>query len=215
MEQLLFLLFLLFSVGSALLERRKRAKALEEAQKRADERRQRGSMDGESAPVFEAEEEEEDEQWGGWPMPGGDPFEQPRPQTAPVRPERSATPAPLSAAPDERNVVEVPAPVADVRSLLEQMEQQSYRAEQRAREEEARAMRRAQEARRVASVRQPIGELIRQRQQQVAARQSTDSRRRVSSWRLTPKTARRAVVLAEILGSCKAERDDANERWLK
>ena len=215
MEQLLFLLFLVFSVGSALLERRKRARQLEEAQKRADERRQRQSMDGEPVvtPVA-VEEEDDDEEWGGWPFPGGgDPFDQPRPRTEPARPVRSSAPAPLEVEADETSE-EVRAPVADVRSLLEEIDRRSHQAEQRAREEEERAMRRAEEARQAVRPRKPIGELMqRQLAETMPEPQTGKLRRRVSPWRLTPDTARKAVVYAEILGPCKAARDDSQERW--
>ena len=65
MEQLLLILFVLFSVITALLERRKRKKALEEA----------SGANPSAAPSREAEVEEEE--IGGWPFPmgGADPFE--------------------------------------------------------------------------------------------------------------------------------------------
>ena len=74
MEGLLLVLFLLFSVATALLERRKRRQQLEEAKERQQQQRERGEM----APTALEEEEEVDEEWGGWPFPSGDPFEQPQ-----------------------------------------------------------------------------------------------------------------------------------------
>jgi hypothetical protein len=73
MEQLLLVLFLVFSVVSALLERRKRKQQLEEAQEREPSRPQ--SI--ETAPAA-VEKKEEEEEWGDWPLPSGDPFDQPR-----------------------------------------------------------------------------------------------------------------------------------------
>ncbi len=211
MEQLLFLLFLLFSVGSAILERRKRAKQLEQAQQRADERRKRQSTDGdepEAAPVV-LDEEDDDEDWGGWPFPGGgDPFERPRPRTEPVRTVRPSASEPL-----ETEVEAEATPVTDVRSMLEEIERRSHQAEQRAREEEERAMRRAEQARRAVQPPKPIGELMQEKLQQTMPGPNSGSRRRVSPWRLTRGKARKAVVYAEILGPCKATQDDSKERW--
>ena len=98
----------------------------------------------------------------------------------------------------------------DVRALLEQIEQRSYEAEQRAREEEERAMRRAEEARRAATPPKRIGELMQQKISEAMPR--GPSKRAATSWRLTPTTARKAVVYAEILGPCKAEQKD-EDRW--
>ena len=73
MEQLLFLLFILFSIVSWLLERRKKDKQLEEQRQRRDRQEQ------EPSPV-QAEVEEGDEEVA-WPF-GGELFdtEQPAPQ---------------------------------------------------------------------------------------------------------------------------------------
>ncbi len=188
MEQLLLILFLLFSVISALLERRKRRRQMEEEQ-----RRQQQTEDGAPVPQPEQEKEEEEE-WGGWPFPGGDPFE-PRP-TPPPTAQRE---------PDEGEVVvlESAAP-ADGQSLLDQLERQAQEAEQRARDEEERAHERAQE--------------IQRSRQRMAARMrelgsagpASDRPRGRNRWRLTPDRAREAVVYAEILGACKADR---GEEW--
>jgi len=67
MEQLLILLFVLFSIFSALMERRKRRRRLEEQQRRREQPQQ-----PQPQPQMEVEEEEERE--GGWPF-GGGPFE--------------------------------------------------------------------------------------------------------------------------------------------
>ncbi len=74
MEQLLFLAFILFSIASALLERRKRKKQQEEQRQRKAERQQ-------GQPQVEVEVEEEKR--GGWPF-GGDPFELELPAPQPV-----------------------------------------------------------------------------------------------------------------------------------
>lgn len=187
MEQLLLILFLLFSVISALLERRKRRRQMEEEQ-----RRQQQTEDG--APAASAEKEEEEE-WGGWPFPGGDPFE-PRP-TPPPTAQRE---------PDEGEVVvlESAAP-ADGQSLLEQLERQAQEAEHRARDEEERAHERAQEIQRS---RQRMA--ARMRKLGAAGPADGTRPRGRSPWRLTPGRAREAVVYAEILGPCKADR---GEEW--
>ena len=69
MEHLLIILFVLFSIVSALLERRKRRLAREQAERRARER--------DSAEI----EPEEEEDWPSFPM--GDPFDQ-VPQPSPL-----------------------------------------------------------------------------------------------------------------------------------
>ena len=192
MEQLLLILFLLFSVISALLERRKRRRQMEEEQ-----RRQQQTGDGAPAPQAhpELEQEKEEEEWGGWPFPGGDPFE-PRP-TPPPTAQRE---------PDEGEVVvlESAAP-ADGQSLLEQLERQAQEAEQRARDEEERAHERAQE---IQQSRQRMA--ARMREMERAGPAPSDRPRRRSPWSLTPERAREAVVYAEILGPCKADR---GEEW--
>ena len=189
MEQLLLILFLLFSVISALLERRKRRRQMEEAQAR--------EQTGEGPPSVAAEPEKEEEEWGGWPFPGGDPFE-PRP-----------TPPPKAQGePDEGEVVvlESAAP-ADGQSLLDQLERQAQEAEQRARDEEERARDRAQEIQRS---RQRMA--ARMRQLGAAGPKPSDRPRGRNRWRLTPDRAREAVVYSEILGACKAERAE-DWRW--
>ncbi|MCY3736034.1 MAG: hypothetical protein OXG13_06510 [Gemmatimonadaceae bacterium] len=188
MEQLLLILFLLFSVISALLERRKRRRQMEEEQRRQQQT-------GEGPPPVGAEQEKEEEEWGGWPFPGGDPFE-PRP-TPPPTAQRE---------PDEGEVVvlESAAP-ADGQSLLEQLERQAQEAEQRARDEEERAHERAQE---IQQSRQRMA--ARMREMERAGPAPSDRPRRRSPWSLTPERAREAVVYAEILGPCKADR---GEEW--
>ena len=190
MEQLLLILFLLFSVISALLERRKRRRQLEEEQ-----RRQQQTEDGAPVPQQEREKEEEEE-WGGWPFPGGDPFE-PRPEARPAQQETEE---------GEVVLLEEAAP-ADGQSLLEQLERQAQEAEERARDEEERARERAQEIQRS---RQRMA--ARMRQLGAAGQEPSGRPRRRSPWRLTPDRAREAVVYAEILGACKADREE-EWRW--
>ena len=190
MEQLLLILFLLFSVISALLERRKRRRQMEEEQRRQQQT-------GEGPPSADAEPEKEEE-WGGWPFPGGDPFE-PRPE---------ARPAPQQQETEEGEVVllEEAAP-ADGQSLLEQLERQAREAEERARDEEERARERAQEIQRS---RQRMA--ARMRKLGAAGPEASDRPRGPNRWRLTPDRAREAVVYAEILGACKADREE-DWRW--
>ena len=192
MEQLLLILFLLFSVISALLERRKRRRQMEEE----SERRQKQTEDGVPAPKAEQEREEEEE-WGGWPFPGGDPFE-PRPTPPPT----------AQAEPDKGEVVvlESAAP-EDGQSLLEQLERQAQEAEPAAQDEEEKARERAQEIRQ-----SRLRMAARIRESGSAGPPGGARPRGRSRWRLTPDRARKAVVYAEILGPCKADRDE-EWRW--
>lgn len=189
MEQLLLILFLLFSVISALLERRKRRRQLEEEQRRRQQT-------GEGPPPADAEPEKEEEEWGGWPFPGGDPFE-PRPEARPAQQETEE---------GEVVLLEEAAP-ADGQSLLEQLERQAREAEERARNEEERARERAEEIQRTRR-----RAAARMREPGAAGAVSSDRARRRSPWSLTPDRARRAVVYAEILGPCKADREEG-WRW--
>jgi flagellar biosynthesis/type III secretory pathway M-ring protein FliF/YscJ len=115
-ELLLFILFLLFSVVSALLERRKRRRQLEQARQRQQEReRRRQQEEARPAPAprpTEAPEKEEEEVFG-WPF-GGDPFEEvrpPRPAPAPVvadlESERRALHRERQALEQERRIMEM------------------------------------------------------------------------------------------------------------
>ena len=198
MEKYLVLLFLLFSIASALLERRKRARQLEEARQAREarlerERQQGGQFRPEPEPVPEKEEEEE-----VWPFPmGGDPFE-------PRRPGRRARAAPAAG-------VEVGEPMPPLRArgrdLIEALEQQARQIEERACREEGRARKKAQQARKP---RQRVQELVRQRLEKDQAGPRRHRKVR-GKWVLNPRAARDAIVWAEILGPPKAERTD--ELW--
>ena len=177
MEGLLLVLFLLFSVATALLERRKRRQQLEEAKERQQQQRERGEM----APTALEEEEEVDEEWGGWPFPSGDPFEQPQ-----------AKPVARRVAPTEA----MPPATTDAQILLAEIEREAS-----ARQRQARQVRPARS----------VAELIGQRRGTSSPRDAK-SRRRANGYKLTPEKARLAVVYAELLGPCKAEREE-EWRW--
>ena len=87
MEQLLLILFVLFSVVTALLERRKRKRALEDAT----------GANPSTAPVADDGEEEDVDGWP-FPMGGADPFE--------PRSRRAAPPQEIAAAVIERQAQE-------------------------------------------------------------------------------------------------------------
>ena len=190
MEQLLLILFLLFSVISALLERRKRRRQMEEAQ-----RRQQQTEDGRAGPAGGAGE-------GGR---GGVGRVGPSPEGIPSSPDPLLPPRPRSET-DEGEVVtlETAAP-ADGQSLLEQLERQAQEAEERARDEEERARERAQE------IQQSRRRMAARMRKMTAVGPADAARPRGRSrWSLTPERAREAVVYAEILGPCKADR---GEEW--
>ena len=191
MEGLLLVLFLLFSVATALLERRKRRQQLEEAKERQQQQRERGEM----APPALEEEEEVDEEWGGWPFPSGDPFEQPQ-----------AKPVARRVAPTEA----MPPATTDAQILLAEIERQASAAAQRAQTQEDEASARQRQARQVRPARS-VAELIGPRRGTSSPRDAK-SRRRANGYKLTPKKARLAVVYAELLGPCKAEREE-EWRW--
>ena len=158
-EHLLLILFLLFSVGSALLERRKRQKQLEEAQARR-KAQQEGAPD--ASPVeAELEEELEEEEWGGWPFPDSDPFE-PKPVAKPQSPPQT-----------EHEAVFV--------------------------DEETQPKRR-------------VSQLVGRHPSKEKGPRGPRRGRRCGRYTLTPKTARDAVVYAELLGPCKGEREE-EWRW--
>ena len=104
MELLLFALAILFSIFSALMERRKRRKRLEEAQ------RQHAEIDQQHAEVNPAEtvvveEKKEEEPTFGWPF-DGDPFEEPvLAEVDPAEAEREALEAERQALEAERRTV--------------------------------------------------------------------------------------------------------------
>ena len=185
MEQLLFLLFVLFSVITALLERRKRKRALEEA------RQAEGSSPA-GAPA-----EVEEEEVGGWPFPmggSGDPFE---PRSG--RATRQTQPQP-----EEEEVAEERSDTAKPTTLIQQLEAQARESEGRAAgfaDEAKEAARAAQQI----QAKQRVDELVRKR---LAA---TNAAEKIPSggasrqlWKLSPSKARSAVVYAEILGPPKS-----------
>ena len=104
MELLLFLLAILFSIFSALMERRRRRKQVEEAQQQHAEINQQHAEVNPAAPVV-AEEEKEEEPTFGWPF-DGDPFEEPVvAEVDPDEAEREALEAERQAIEDERRAV--------------------------------------------------------------------------------------------------------------
>lgn len=104
MELLLFTLAILFSIFSALMERRKRRKRLEEAQQQHAEIEQQHADINPATPVV-AEEEREEEPAFGWPF-DGDPFEEPVPvEVDPAEAEREALEAERQAIEAERRAV--------------------------------------------------------------------------------------------------------------
>ena len=109
MEILLFILAILFSVFSALMERRRRREQLEEAQQQHAEIH--------SAKPVVAEPEKEEEPAFGWPF-DGDPFEEPAPvEVDPVEAEREALEAEREALAVERRTV-----AAERQAMERQME---------------------------------------------------------------------------------------------
>ena len=103
MELLLFTLAILFSIFSALMERRKRRKRLEEAQQQHAEIEQQHADINPATPVVEEEKEEEPS--FGWPF-DGDPFEEPVPvEVDPAEAEREALEAERQALEAERRAV--------------------------------------------------------------------------------------------------------------
>ena len=104
MELLLFLLAILFSIFSALMERRRRRKQVEEAQRQHAEIDQQHAEVDPAAPVV-AEEKKEEEPTFGWPF-DGDPFEEPvLAEPDPDEAEREALEAERQALEAERRAV--------------------------------------------------------------------------------------------------------------
>ena len=104
MELLLFALAILFSIFSALMERRKRRKRLEEAQQQHAEIEQQHADINPVTPLV-AEEEKEEEPSFGWPF-DGDPFDEPVPaEVDPAEAEREALEAERQALEAERRAV--------------------------------------------------------------------------------------------------------------
>ena len=104
MELLLFLLAILFSIFSALMERRRRRRQVEEAQRQHAEVDEQHAEVNPAAPVV-AEEKKEEEQTFGWPF-DGDPFEEPvLAEVDPAEAEREALEAEREALEAERRAV--------------------------------------------------------------------------------------------------------------
>ena len=104
MELLLFTLAILFSIFSALMERRKRRKRLEEAQRQHAEIEQQHAEVNPATPVV-VEEKKEEEPSFGWPF-DGDPFEEPvLAEVDPAEAEREALEAERQALEAERRAV--------------------------------------------------------------------------------------------------------------
>ena len=106
MELLLFLLAILFSIFSALMERRRRRKQVEEAQRQhAEIEQQHAEVDPAAPVVAEKEKEKEEEPTFGWPF-DGDPFEEPvLAEVDPAEAEREALEAEREALEAERRAV--------------------------------------------------------------------------------------------------------------
>ena len=181
-EHLLLILFLLFSVGSALLERRKRQKQLEEAQARR-KAQQEGAPD--ASPVeAELEEELEEEEWGGWPFPDSDPFE-PKPVAKPQSPPQTEHEAVFVDEETQSQPVTV-----DAQRVLQELERQA----------------------RVVQPKRRVSQLVGRHLSKEKGPRGPRRGRRCGRYTLTPKTARDAVVYAELLGPCKGEREE-EWRW--
>ena len=107
MELLLFLLAILFSIFSALMERRRRRREqVEEAQRQHAEIDQQHAEVNPAAPVVaEEQKEKEEEPTFGWPF-DGDPFEEPvLAEVDPAEAEREALEAERLALEAERRAV--------------------------------------------------------------------------------------------------------------
>ena len=106
MELLIFLLAILFSIFSALMERRRRRREHEEAQRQHAEIDQQHAEVNPAAPVVaEEEKEKEEEPTFGWPF-DGDPFEEPvLAEPDPAEAEREALEAERLALEAERRAV--------------------------------------------------------------------------------------------------------------
>ena len=194
MEQLLVLGLVLFSIASAILERRKRAKQLEEA------RKARESRLGSEPEVSELEEEEEPQEF--WPFPmGDDPFEPARPK----RPEGPPRQKQVEGDIFQEGLPEpMPPSTPQAIDLAQELERQAREAQERARLKEQKARETARKAQEVPphQRRRRMRDLL----QEQMGRESAPCRGR--KWKLTPESARDAVVLSEILGRPVAERSD-------
>ena len=189
---------MLFSVVSALLERRKR-------------KRQREEQRQDSGPG-KAEREEEEETWP-FPM-GGDPFEPVRPRR-PSRPAEEELEEERSPPPEAAEVVgdrEEPEPPSRP-NIFQRLGDFAREEERRVRAEDERVradQERVRQLEQRASGRQPA-ERVRERatpRPKPVKTVQVSKRKRRGKWSLTPKTARDAIVYAEIFGKPKADRTD-------
>jgi len=194
MEELLVLGLVLFSIASAVLERRKRAKQVEAA------RKAREGRPASESEVSELEEEEGPQEL--WPFPmGDDPFEPARPEQQ----ERLSREEQVEGDIFQEGLPEpMPPSTPQASELVQELERQAEEAEERAKLEEQKAQEVARQAREVQS-RRRMKDLVQERLFDEVAPC------RGMKWSLTAKSARDAVVLAEILGRPTAERND--ERW--
>ena len=211
MEQLLFLLFVLFSVVSALLERRKRKKQLEEQNKQPQEH---NLTDNSERVNGEGEKK--------WPFPmGGDPFES-------IRARSSSSPgwqeaedggeiSSQSEAVEESPESSPPSVKNRRPSIFQRLEEYAQETERRVRESntgeftgEDTFLRTEQERppEVAVEVAQPTQNAEESAGSQVPKNTSVTNRKKRRRRSFTPKTARDAIVYAEILGKPKAEREE-------
>ncbi len=193
MEQLLFFAaFVLFSVVSALLERRKRRQSLEESRKSY-------KAGGKQGPV--AEELEEKKKVGNWPWP--DIFQQPpsRPRRVPV--ERRPAPPVVSTEVSAAEALPGEGKYRRAEEELREMEQRVQEMDQRTRDADRRSMEEYRLMEAQAAARMNTGVAGRGRPTRTA---EGGTRARQQGWGLNPREARRALVYAEILGPPKSER---------
>ena len=105
MELLLFALAILFSIFSALMERRRRRKQVEEAQQQHAEIEQQHAEINPAKPLVAEEKEKEEEPSFGWPF-DGDPFDEPvLAEADPAEAEQEALEAERQAIEAERRAV--------------------------------------------------------------------------------------------------------------
>ncbi len=226
MEQLIFILFILFSIGTSLAERRKRAQRLQEEEAR---RRRQAVPEGaapEERPVRRREVRPVRPPTRA-SRPGAERGQPTRGQTsAPAAPRsRPAAPPPEPAEESEAGwpfgpeALEMPLPESRPLTPAQMLTLAGLEAERRALAAERQAL--ATERAALEAARQAQEETARQRRlpdaqsleravQRVAAwRRLATARGLLPSgdeWPLDPATARRAVVYAEILGRPRCER---------
>lgn len=178
MELLLFVLFLLFSVFSALMERRKRRKQLEESQRQQEARQQRretAESEVAAPPVVVMEKKEEEESSFGWPFEG-DPFEDFKPTAVPASAEQQALEA----------------------------EREALEAERRALAVERRAL--AMERMSLETRPGHVGEQAKDRSTE--SRHGRRGKAKLGRWEFDAQKARDAIAYAEIIGKPVGERED-------